>query len=114
MGNQAELTAEQLQAVNAVYIPAFLEKCAERGHEIASEEDLQGLMEISAAYKMQSEGTKRSTIKEASAALKRATGLDQVEEQERQAMQIKESAERFGENEAIRSVLTKLVAQPEE
>jgi hypothetical protein len=113
MENQ-EMTPEQLEAVNAVYVPAFLEKCAERGHEIASEEDLQGLLEISAAYKMRSAGTTRSTIKEASAALKKATGLDQVEAAERQEMQIKQSAERFGKNEAIRAALAKLAAQPKE
>ena len=114
MGNQAEMTAEQMQTVNSIYVPAFLEKCAERGHEITSEEDLQGLLEISAAYKMKSEGTKRSVIKEASAALKRATGLDQVEEQERKAEQIKQATARFAGNEGIRAALAKLVVQPKE
>jgi hypothetical protein len=113
MGNE-EMTPEQLQTVNAIYVPAFLEKCAERGHEITSEEDLQGLLEISAAYKMRSEGTKRSTIKEASAALKKATGLDQVEAAEQQTLRVKKAAERFTKNDAIRAVLAKMVAQPKE
>jgi hypothetical protein len=114
MGNEAEMTAEQMQTVNSIYVPAFLEKCAERGHEITSEEDLQGLLEISAAYKMKSEGTKRSVIKEASAALKKATGLDQVEEEEKKAELIKRAAERFLQSDAIRASMAKIVAQPKE
>jgi len=113
MGND-EMTSEQLKTVNAIYVPAFLEKCAERGHEITSEDDLQGLLEISAAYKMSSAGTKRSTIKEASAALKRATGLDKMEEQERKDEQIKQSTARFANNEGIRAALAKLLVQPKE
>lgn len=114
MDKQAELTEEQAQMLNEVYLPAFLEKCAERGVEITSDEDLHDLLNISANVKMLKEGSKRSVIKEASAALLKSTGMDKVEEQEKRAEAIRKSAEKFSQNGKIRELLTKRIAQAAE
>jgi len=111
MEKQAELNEEQAQMLSEVYLPAFLEKCAERGVEITSDEDLHDLLNISANVKMLKEGSKRSVIKEASAALMKSTGMDQVEAQEKQAENLQKSAAKFSQNSKIREMLAARITQ---
>ena len=112
MEKQAELNEEQAQMLSEVYLPAFLEKCAERGVEITSDEALHDLLNISANVKMLKEGSKRSVIKEASAALMKSTGMDQVEAQEKQAENLQKSAAKFSQNSKIREMLAARITQP--
>ena len=111
MEKQAELNEEQAQMLSEVYLPAFLEKCAERGVEITSDEDLHDLLNISANVKMLKEGSKRSVIKEASAALMKSTGMDKVEAQEKQAENLQKSAAKFSQNSKIREMLAARITQ---
>lgn len=109
-----EMSPEVQQTLNSVYLPAFLEKCAERGHEITEDEDVRGMLDIAAAVRMHKAGSKRSIIKEAGAALKKKTGLDKVEEQEAQQAKVAELTQRFSQDETIRSTVQKLVQQSTE
>ena len=113
MENQV-MTPEAQQTLQSVYLPAFLEKCAERGVELTSEDDVQDMLEIAAAVRMHKEGSRRSVIKEAGAALRRRTGLDKVREKEAQAAKVAEITQRFSRDEQIRGTVAKLVAQSTE
>jgi hypothetical protein len=111
MDKEAEMNEEQAQMLSEVYLPAFMEKCAERGVEITSEDDLRGLLSISANVKMLKEGSKKSVIKEASASLLKATGMDRVEAEEQRREAVKTAAARFGQNGKVRDLLTKQITQ---
>lgn len=105
---------KQAETMQNVYLPAFLEKCAERGHKLTAEDDIRGMLDIAAAARMRAETSTHSVIKEASAALKKDMGLDAVEAQEAQATRTKEAADRFSQDETIRKAVTELVKKSTE
>ncbi len=66
---------------NAVYIPAYLEKVASRGHEIGDVDTLNASLEIAALLKQNLAKQANNTVKTAADNLRRSLGLPVVSHQ---------------------------------
>lgn len=107
--DNTDMEKVQADLFQQVYLPAYIEKCAELGLNAQSPEDLQGLLEISASVDMLQQQQQHGNIKEANATLKRTLGIDKQEEQEKQAQQLRETAQRFQQNPEAKAAVAKLL-----
>lgn len=71
------MTQEEALLFENVYLPAFVEKCAEFGITFPDRETLDTAIESAALLKQAIESQGSNTVKQASIALKKALGLDQ-------------------------------------
>ena len=91
-----------------VYLPIFVEKCAEKGIVFNSEEDLHSALESAAILKLakvQSEQGSASVIKQASAALRKASGMPDQDVVEKSAALLA--------NEDVKNAVANLIASKE-
>lgn len=105
MTGQAQANPAQERLFYEVFLPAFVEKSAELGRPITSEEELQDRLQIAAMTGMAQEGQTQSTTKVACASLKAAMGIDVQEKQAAEATTVKSAASALKQNPDIRSAV---------
>lgn len=70
-----EMTQEEAALYTNVYVPAFIEKCAERGIQFPDEETLDQALESVAHIKSSMLAQNGNEVKQANAAIRQAVGL---------------------------------------
>lgn len=104
MSNE-QMTGEQALLYREVYVPAFLEKCAERGITISDSDTLSSALETTALVKQTLQKSGGNRIKQANVALKQALGVNTQERLETQDARIKTAAAQLGNIKEIREAL---------
>lgn len=88
-----ELTQEESQLYREVYVPAFIEKCAERGITFPDGETLDEGLETVAHLKSAMLNDQGNQVKQANAALRQALGLPSRQMEAKAAQTKKASSE---------------------
>ena len=105
-----QLSQEQQTLLTELYVPAFVQKCAELGFAINDEASLHEAMETAALVKLALANKNQSVIKQANASLKSLMGLNEVEAEEaKTAAQVKVSTD-LGANPRVRQALAALLS----
>jgi hypothetical protein len=100
-----QATQEQQVVFQEVYVPVFIEKCAERGLTFPNEQALHEGLETVALVHRALDSQQGSVIKSANHELKKSLGLDVHEAQESQASSIKQAAAGFSASPALREAI---------
>jgi hypothetical protein len=106
---QLNKEAAQQVLMHEIYLPAFLEKCAQCGLEINSDSEVGEAIELVALLKQASSETTNSLLKSAAASMREALGIAQPEEREAEA-RMKAAAAESAKDERIMAALQALSA----
>lgn len=109
--SKEQMTGEQATLYREVYVPAFLDKCAELGVAINDTETLDSALEMTALVKQTLQKSGSNHIKQANAALKQALGLHTQERVDRNEDRIKAAAAQLGNVQEIREALKRVSNQ---
>jgi hypothetical protein len=104
-----ELSKEQQVLLAELYVPAFVQKCAELGHKITDEASLQESLEGAALVKYALASKSQSLVKQANASLKALLGLDKAEERAAVEKRHEKTASALGENPNVRAAVMSLL-----
>lgn len=105
--SKEQMTGEQAVLYREVYVPAFLDKCAELGVEIHDPETLESALETTALVKQTLQKSGSNHIKQANVALKKALGINVQEKADRNTDRIKAAAAHLGNVKEIREALSR-------
>lgn len=112
MSDQALNPAQAEQVLlQEVYLPTFIDKCAQAGLVFENEEMLGEALESVAILKQANTSEVSQLTKAAAADLREVMGVEQPE-QRQQAEQAKEAAAQASRSDNVRSALQALAAQP--
>lgn len=103
--SQEQMTGEQRTLYREVYLPAFLDKCAELGVSINDPETLESALETTSLVKQTVQAQGNNQIKEAAATLKEALGVNVQEAVESNDDRVKAAAAQLGNIQEIRDAL---------
>lgn len=103
--SKEQMTAEQATLYREVYVPAFLDKCAELGVDISDVDTLESALETTALVKQTLQKSGSNHIKRANMSLKKALGVHVQEKVEHNANRIKAAAASLGSIQEIREAL---------
>jgi len=103
--SQEQMTQEEAALLQNLYVPAFVEKCAELGREIPDEETLDHAMQLTARVKQAVQEKGSNTIKQANLDLMQATGADVAEAEEAKDTAVKAAARKIGADPNYRKIL---------
>ena len=102
-----QMSAEESVLYQQVYLPAYIQKCAERGIQFADEGDLTAALESTALAKMAMARSQGSQIKQANANLKKLLGVDVAEQQAQAEQSIKTAAQRLNSSADVKAAALK-------
>jgi len=102
---QADILNEQAILFHNVYVPAFVEKCAELGVPLDSQESLNEALETAALVQVSLNKQSGSVIKHANAQLKRSLGVDVAEKAAVKDQQLKTAAAAASMSPQVRKAL---------
>jgi ATP phosphoribosyltransferase regulatory subunit HisZ len=106
-----KLSNEQQVLLRELYVPAFVQKCAELGLPINDEAALNEAMETAALVKLALANKNQSVVKQANASLKTMLGLHEVEAKEaKTATQVKQASS-LGANPRVREAVAALLSK---
>ena len=91
---QMDPAAAQGILTDEVYVPAFVEKCAELGIKFQDEDSLTAALETVSMLKTAEAGESSNLVKDAHAALRQASGLKTSAEEKAEAAQEKAASEK--------------------
>lgn len=103
--NTQEMTPAQATLFQQVYVPAFIQKCAELGTPIGDEASLHEALETAAMVKVALSQQTQSLMKTANLQLKSALGVDVAEAQQAEQIGLKQAAYQASANPAVRQAL---------
>jgi hypothetical protein len=103
--SKEQMTEEQATLYREVYVPAFLDKCAELGVDIHDPETLESALETTALVKQTLQKSGSNQIKQENAALKQALGIHVQDKVEHNTNRIKAAAAHLGNIKEIREAL---------
>jgi hypothetical protein len=108
----SEMTPQQQVLANEVYLPTFINKCAELGVNFQDEEDLQAALRATAILRSKAQSDTSSVIKQASAFLAKQTGLDVQEQQQASLQSVKAAAAKAAQSQNVRQAVASMLQQP--
>lgn len=109
-----QMTQEEAALYTNVYVPAFIEKCAERGIQFPDEDTLDQALESVAHIKSSMLAQKGQEVKQANEAIRQAVGLP-ARKVEAKAQSVKEASAALAQVPALKqaalSILRKQAGQ---
>lgn len=100
-----KLSQQEQVLLAEVYVPAFVQKCAELGHPLNDEASVHEALETAALVKYALANKEKSTIKQANASLKAILGFDKAEAVDARAEATTKTASALGANPKVRAAL---------